>query len=541
MSAEFKDMQTPSAASSYIRNVLCRAQIPLEPEDHRTNWEDKPRTHKVYSGAKTIRFHGGLSANDMTLEQVLMNGESADFRPYNIDALIELLWAAYGIKVRKLQIYRNEGVSHIHEYLRPVWGRGASGGGSLYSLEVYLCNAGEGGLVPGVYNWNSSRNELQRLVVGNVTDRVRQALPDPVKGASSFLILTIKIWKNSFKYSTFAPHVTATDIGTACSSWALWARSRGLDFRPQLWFDELALNELLSLDSDLESAVAVVPLNFGAGEIGAGWTGNVQREESERSSNLLRWDRNELVVREMRAAGRGTIPAAHDDPSRKSGRKVLETIELPAPAPLAMPLVDTLRTRRSTFGMLSNCVGPLTQQDLHALLLAGLRANEGVDFAGLASHKTIGAWVLVNNVEKLKPGAYRYQNGKLELMVEGNLYDFQQRTYYLKNYDFGSTAAVITLTGWPDHLMNQMGPRGLRVQDALLGAACQYIYLAAASLKLGCGAALGFAYDAYAELFDTARVDSMDPEDEWPMLILAVGPEQLDIAEVQMELEPTDD
>ena len=63
MSAEFKDMQTPSAASSYIRNVLCRAQIPLEPEDHRTNWEDKPRTHKVYSGAKTIRFRGGLSAN----------------------------------------------------------------------------------------------------------------------------------------------------------------------------------------------------------------------------------------------------------------------------------------------------------------------------------------------------------------------------------------------------------------------------------------------------------------------------------------------
>ena len=85
--------------------------------------------------------------------------------------------------------------------------------------------------------------------------------------------------------------------------------------------------------------------------------------------------------------------------------------------------------------------------------------------------------------------------------------------------------------------MNQMGPRGLRVQDALLGAACHYIYLAAASLKLGCGAALGFAYDAYAELFDTARVESKDPEDEWPMLIMAVGPEQLDIAEVQMELE----
>ena len=57
MSAEFKNMQAPSAASSYIRNVLCRAQIPLEPEDHKTNWEDKPRTHKVYSGAKTIRFH----------------------------------------------------------------------------------------------------------------------------------------------------------------------------------------------------------------------------------------------------------------------------------------------------------------------------------------------------------------------------------------------------------------------------------------------------------------------------------------------------
>lgn len=537
MTTDSKDVFMPSAASAYIRNVLCRAQIPLEPENHKTNWEDKPRTHKVYSGAKTVRFHGGFPTNDMTLEQVLMDGKAAEFRPYDLDSLIELLWAAYGIKLRKLHIYRNEGVSHIHEYLRPVWGRGASGGGSLYSLEVYLVCAGEQGLVPGIYNWNSNRNELQRLVVGNVTDRVRQTLPDPVEGASSFLIMTVKIWKNSFKYSTFAPHVTATDIVTACSSWVLWARSRGLDFKPQLWFDEPALNELLSLDPDLESAVAVVPLNFGADRISAGWTGNVQREESERSVNLLRWDRNELVVREMREAGQGTMPVAHNSPSRKSGHQVLETIDLPAPTPLDMPLVDTLRTRRSTFGMLSNSVGPMTQQDLHAMLLAGLRANEGVDFAGLAPHETIGAWVLVNNVEGLKPGAYRYHDGKLELMLEGTLYDFQQRTYYLKNYDFGSTAAVITLTGWPDHLMNQMGPRGLRVQDALLGAACQYIYLAAASLKLGCGAALGFAYDAYAELFDTARVESKDPEDEWPMLIMAVGPEQLDIAEVQMELE----
>lgn len=538
MTTDSKDVFMPSAASAYIRNVLCRAQIPLEPEDHKTNWEDKPRTHKVYSGAKTVRFHGGFPANDMTLEQVLMDGRAAEFRPYDLDSLIELLWVAYGIKLRKLHIYRNEGVSHIHEYLRPVWGRGASSGGSLYSLEVYLSCAEEQGLVPGIYNWNSNRNELQRLVVGNVTDRVRQALPDPVESASSFLIMTVKIWKNSFKYSTFAPHVTATDIGTACSSWALWARSRGLDFKPQLWFDEPALNELLSLDPDLESAVAVVPLNFGADRLGASWIGNVQREESERSVNLLRWDRNELVVGEMREAGQGTMPVAHKNPSRKSGRPVLETIELPAPTPLDMPLVDTLRTRRSTFGMLSNSVCPMTQQDLHAMLLAGLRANEGVDFAGLAPHETIGAWVLVNNVEGLKPGAYRYHDGKLELMLEGTLYDFQQRTYYLKNYDFGSTAAVITLTGWPDHLMNQMGPRGLRVQDALLGAACQYIYLAAASLKLGCGAALGFAYDAYAELFDTARVESKDPEDEWPMLIMAVGPEQLDIAEVQMELEP---
>ncbi|WP_461171233.1 SagB family peptide dehydrogenase [Trueperella pyogenes] len=538
MTTDSKDVFMPSVASAYIRNVLCRAQIPLEPEDHKTNWEDKPRTHKVYSGAKTVRFHGGFSTNDMTLEQVLIDGKLARSRSYDLDSLIELLWAAYGIKLRKLHIYRNEGVSHIHEYLRPVWGRGASSGGSLYSLEVYLVCAGEQGLVPGIYNWNSNRNELQRLVVGNVTDRVRQTLPDPVEDATSFLIITVKIWKNSFKYSTFAPHVTATDIGTACSSWALWARSRGLDFKPQLWFDEPALNELLSLDSDLESAVAVVPLNFGVDRISAGWTSNVQRKESERSVNLLRWDRNELVVREMREAGQGSMPAAHDNPSRKSGHQVMETIELPAPTPLDMTLVDTLRTRRSTFGMLSNSVGPMTQQDLHAMLLAGLRANEGVDFAGLAPHETIGAWVLVNYVEGLKPGAYRYQGGKLELMLEGTLYDFQQRTYYLKNYDFGSTAAIITLTGWPDHLMNQMGPRGLRIQDALLGAACQYIYLAAASLKLGCGAALGFAYDAYAELFDTARVESKDPEDEWPMLIMAVGPEQLDIAEVQMELEP---
>lgn len=48
MTTDSKDVFMPSAASAYIRNVLCRAQIPLEPENHKTNWEDKPRTHKKY-------------------------------------------------------------------------------------------------------------------------------------------------------------------------------------------------------------------------------------------------------------------------------------------------------------------------------------------------------------------------------------------------------------------------------------------------------------------------------------------------------------
>jgi nitroreductase len=108
--------------------------------------------------------------------------------------------------------------------------------------------------------------------------------------------------------------------------------------------------------------------------------------------------------------------------------------------------------------------------------------------------------------------------------------EFLQPTYFLENYNLEEAGAIIVPSLRADALYDSVGDRGYRLANAVIGAVAQAVYLSAAGLGLGCGAALGFDNPAYVEEL------GLDGTGEAPLLILMVGRERERAADFRYEI-----
>src|SRR5690606_15645190 len=183
----------------------------------------------------------------------------ADRAPgFTLPLLSAMLRDSYGLTGRRLGVQANTDLAGLPFHTHANWSRGTAGGGGLYPM--------------GLHHYDVQRHALQRLLTGDVTDRVRDALgadaPADALDADQYLILSVKYWQNSFKYNSFSFHVVCTDLGTLVQTWRLWAAPRGLRIAPVLWFDEPRLNELLGVPGEQEAVFGVVPLHWAGGPPG---------------------------------------------------------------------------------------------------------------------------------------------------------------------------------------------------------------------------------------------------------------------------------
>ncbi len=123
----------------------------------------------------------------------------------------------------------NEDSRSLPWFAYAATGRGTASGGGLYPVEIYWAAGPNGPLPAGLYHYASQHHAMERLLAGDPTAQVRAALgPDAAGDTDQFLLLSVKLWKNAFKYNSFSYHVVTTDIGTLVGTWNVWARSRGL-------------------------------------------------------------------------------------------------------------------------------------------------------------------------------------------------------------------------------------------------------------------------------------------------------------------------
>ncbi|MFJ9433972.1 nitroreductase family protein [Streptomyces sp. NPDC101490] len=563
-------------AHEYADAVLYRGRVPMEPADFVPDWPDGPRRGKFYPDAEPYALPDGDGLADAPARLGLLPAPGGPTGSggsgFTLPLLSAMLKDSYGLTGRRLGVQANSDLSGLPLYPHANWSRGTAGGGGLYPVSVHWVSGPSGPLTPGVHHYDVHRHAVRRLLTGDVTDRVREALgtdaPAGALGTDQYLLLGVKYWQTAFKYNSFGYHVVCTDVGTLVQTWRVWAAAHGLLVAPLLWFDEPRLNGLLGADGEEESVFAVVPLRWeggaaradtpgaagrapgpggagyavppgGAGHGGtaSGRTGPgpdpaVRHRDVERSRTVVRFP----TVLAMHAA---TVAGATDRPApgalnASAARPVPgggTRIALPAPELPEVPVRRVLRNRRSSFGRFDAAV-PVTPGQLSTVLAACAATSLGGDAAPEGTPRQVRLYAFVNHVEDIAPGAYVHDadTGELSLVVPGPQGRFLQENYFLANYNLEQAGAVLVPTVRTAAVLDAVGDRGYRLAVGTAGAVAQTFYLTASALGLGAGVALGFDNVSFVERLDLAGTE------EAPLLIMPLGNERPGPADFRHEI-----
>ncbi|MFJ6560263.1 nitroreductase family protein [Streptomyces sp. NPDC091412] len=541
-------------AHEYAHAILHRGRVPMEPTDHVVNWADGPRKGKYYPNAEAFALPGTEDLADAPIAPGLLPGAAEDQEAdgsagFSLPLLSAMLKDSYGLTGRRLGIQANTDLAGLPFYTHANWSRGTAGGGGLYPVSIHWASGPSGPLTPGLHYYDIHRHALQRLLAGDVTDRVRDALgpdtPEEALDTDQYLILGVKYWQNSFKYNSFSFHVVSTDLGTLVQTWRIWAAAHGLRLAPVLWFDEPRLNELLGTAGEEETVFAVVPLHWDGPaprrDAAAGRDAPrtdprhrpaVRHRDVERSRTLLDFD----TLRDMHTAtlecaadrpAPGTLAAAAALPDDADGVRVA----LPEPAFPDTGVRRALRERRSSFGRF-DARRRVGGGHLSAVLAACAETRLAGDTDPSGAVRLARLYAFVNHVEGVEQGAYAYDpdRGTLRQVVPGPQGSFLQENYFLANYNLEQAGAVLVPTVRTTAVLDALGDRGYRLAVGTAGAVAQSFYLAASVLGLGAGVALGFDNVSFVERLGLAEGD------EAPLLVMALGHERPEPADFRHEI-----
>ncbi|MGC5031015.1 SagB family peptide dehydrogenase [Micromonospora sp. DT229] len=536
-------MQLPARdiVRDYTEAVFRRARVPMEPLNFEVDWVDQPSRHTAYPGATPVPLPARLP--ELATLRELFTREPADPAGWSMERLAILLRLSYGVLDRRMTVNWNQDVAKRAHFEHAVWGRGTASGGGMYPVEVYLVAGASAPLLPGVYHYDTGRHVLQRLLVGDVSDSIRAGLAEPEQ-ADSFLVASLRFWKNSFKYNSFCYHVVTQDLGALLGSWELLASALGAPLRRLLCFDPEPMDRLLGFDSDQQSTFAVVPLTWsGAGDPAAPVVDQpipptpvqVRHTPHERSRRVQQFP---TVTEVHRAAATAVVvdPAAvaAAAPRPLPG----DPVELAAPRLdlLDRPLSTVLATRSSSFGRFRR-PPELTVADLGTTLAFAAAGRPQPADAGLPADTPAltRLWVFANHLDGLPAGGYAYCPRRHALLPvapepEAGMSAFLQQQYFLTNYTMGQVGAVLAISGRLDAVLDAYGPRGYRILNAEIGAVAQRVYCATTAQRIGCGAVLGFdnvSMDEALGLTDT---------DERTVLFLLLGRNAEAVADLEYRL-----
>ncbi len=539
-----------NAASDYLTAVVHRARVPMDPAGFQPRWSDKPRPHKFFPGVERFPLSGRAAPSLACLQDGLfptraLSGPGAP-GSFTMPLLGDMLLDTYGEVTRRLAINANPDVPALPNYRDALWARGTASGGGLYPVSVYWVNGPSAPALPGVHYYSPRHHAMQRLLTGDVSGVVRDAIGDSELAGDTdqFLVLTVKFWQNSFKYGSFSYHVVTMDVGAVIEAWRLWALAQGMSLQPVLWFDEPRLNRLLDVGATQEGIFAVVPLAWDAapdpGSAPASATSGAHdgvraaRTDRERSRHVVAFP----ILRALHEAT--TQDAGHRPPVHAVAAGAVRTtagsdtgIALPPPESLAMPVTDALRARRSSFGRFVS--RPALDPRLLGTVLAASTASAAFPCDVTDPEKPtplVKLYVFVNHVDGVPPGSYEFDPGSHALLrIDPNPPgEFLERTYFLDNYSMDQAAAVIVPTARPTAVHEALGARGYRLVNASVGAVAQAAYVTCAALGIGCGAALGFDNVAY---IDELKLSGTD---EIPLLIIMIGNENQAVANFRYDI-----
>lgn len=514
-------------AHVYAHEIMHRGRVPMEPADFVPDWADRPRKAKFHPDAETLPLP--VTPPPTPPPQPVPG--------FTLPLLSGMLRDSYGLTGRRLAVQANTDLAALPHYTHANWSRGTASGGGLYPVAVHWAAGPGGPLTPGLYHYAPHQHGLRRLLAGDVTGDVREALgagAGTAGRAAQYLVLGVKYWQNAFKYNSFSFHAVSMDVGALVQTWRLWAAQYGLRIDPVLWFDEERLARLLGAAPEEEGVFAVVPLTWEGGPTpgeGRATGAAARHRDVERSRRVLEFETLRRVHRatQGRAADRpepGALDAAAAHPPRGA-----QPLALPRPPAPPTATTRALRERRSSFGRF-DASRPVAAEQLAAALADCAATRYGTEAERPGGPSLTSLYAFVNHVEGIAPGAYAYDPAAhtLRPVTAGPPGPFLQRNYFLSNYNLEQAGAVLVPTVRTTAVLDRVGDRGYRLVGGTVGAVAQTFYTTAAAFGLGAGVALGFDNISYIEELGLTGTD------EAPLLIMLLGHERPRPADFRHEI-----
>jgi SagB-type dehydrogenase family enzyme len=437
---------------------------------HMLDWDIKPFPFKVYVDVPAVPLPREVDPLAIPALAAVAGDAAPPAARLTLGALTSLLYYTAGVTKQK----RYPGGGEIHF-------RAAASTGALYQTEVYVVAGDVEGLEAGVYHFSPGDFVLRRLRAGDVRAALAWAAADAsLARRACTLVLTAIYWRNTWKYQARGYRHLFWDSGTMLANALAVSRALGLEPRLFTGFVDAAVNRLLGLDVAQESALELLAV----GPEGAPAPPDTETEAIAHAvMPLSRQQVDYPLLHEALAAS--ALPDPEAVRAWRAARPPAPRAPAGAVTPLPTPdatggrgLGETIQRRGSTRRFAH---AALRAVELGAALWAASRAIPQDVPGGL-----VDLYLVVNAVEGIAPGAYRYHAGPhgLERLAAG---EFRRQSAFLTLEQplGGDAAAVIYVLAPLDAVLAASGNRGYRLVNLEAGIDGGRAYLAAYALGFG--------------------------------------------------------
>jgi SagB-type dehydrogenase family enzyme len=476
----------------------------LIPPDHRIDWNNAPPKFKRYGECARVPLSGSLHCAPLTIGMRPLVASAAGGGHTSFSQLSDFLLLSSALLRRRLTVNWSSNVERCVRYKNVVYARSAPSGGGLHPIELYLVSCAGGTLAPGVYHYDVVHHALSRVRMGNFDAFIGFAVGHPAAQTADLLfILTMRFWRNVFKYHNLGYQLAMQDAGTFLGAMEQVGYSLGWNMTILYWFHDRLLCSLLGLEMDQEAPFALVAVNCRAiaGQLGQSFSSQWVLKHSPLA--LARVD-NEVEHRSQKRSLPELILRTHEETLLEEIRhpkvpssfraRTLKTAQPPG-FPITGDLFAILCDRETSMGRFRRAPA-IEKGALDSILEFSTRGCSYVadvyeDHAWLPS---LDVTAILRNVQHMQDGVYDYDfsNARLSPHKTARMPTSLQSIYFLKNYNVDQVSALLVVSARFETVFAAFGGRGLRVVNAEAGILTQRMYLASTALSVGCGVILGF-------------------------------------------------
>lgn len=490
----------------------------LYPPDWQVDWDDAPLPYKLYRGLPVIPLTGDVP---LTLDRREAHGEPG------LEELGHFLWYVYGITQYAQSAFLEDPEERTAVSYAQLLRRFVPSGGALYPNELYVYIKLED--VPkGIYHYDVAHHRLQLLREGNYDSYLSRGLGNcDVSDCFCTVFVSTVFWKNFYKYNNFSYRLQGLDAGVIIGQALEVADRMGFSSRVCYQFLDRSINHLLGLSEQDESVYAMIPLSIYPS---AQWVDNINREEHVSAAELLQevsllkaetYNRSKRILdypmlKEMNEASmfettQSFVKIKKDDRVKRS--LGTESILLPFTESFSYDLASVCRERHSPD--IDFMMGKVSQTQLATLFKESFSVIYHNDLDGThgKSPTRVSLYGCFYNVEGVPNGAYFYDKSAHGLcrITQGDYREFLQYGLTMPNVNLFQVPLCLHVVGDKDHLKEELGYRGYRIQQMEAGILVQRLLLISCALGMGGHPLLGFNTKQCDDLYraDSKQITSL--------------------------------